>query len=510
MKRFICINTSVCSRTIAFMASLVITLLIVGCGNKATPSNSGDSMSIITSDLKKTLKCFDAFQINNGLIVVRSKEIMVDDRGGFYPYGCIDAKGNVVIPMEYDGINVGNGVILVSKFNKNNNQVVMYGLVDFQGREILPCEYEEIFWPDVSSKRGYIRLRKNGLYGCVDKKGNLMIPIQYESLYPFFEDDAYRFYKEENIPDVYIAIRNGEQQIINLSPEKIKNKPSMPYDVRIIGEYGNQSFMNYQGHIVAGPFQNVRDRMPLFSEGLAAVVNNNKVGFIDMQGVMKIPYKFDYSEYRFNFHSLSFGIFREGLAAMMRNGKWGYIDNIGNTVIPFQYDGAYCFNQGAAVVVKQIGNELKAGLIDKNNAVVLPFEFEGGYSSGDVFVMWKDGLYGVYSPSGVCIAPCQYEPLISFFAGYAAVGFNGKEGLMNEQGRLVIPCEYDALLYDGLSNLVWVKKNGKMGYINLQNQIVVPIVYDAVERIKDDSNLFSVCKDGRYGLFDLYGNCTLE
>ncbi len=271
MKRFICINTSLYNRMIAVMSFLIITLLIVGCDNKVTPSNNGDSMSMITTELKKRLKCFDAFQVTNGLIEVRSKEIMVDYRGGFYPYGCIDAKGNVVIPIKYNGINVGNGVIRVSKFN-NNNQVVMYGLVDFQGRELLPCEYEEIFWPDVSSKRGYIRLRKNGLYGCVDKKGNLLIPIQYESLYPFFGDDAYRVYKEENIPDVYIAIRNGEQQIINLSPEKIKNKPPTPYDVRIIGEYGNQSFMDYQGQIVAGPFQNVRKREPLFPEGLAAVV----------------------------------------------------------------------------------------------------------------------------------------------------------------------------------------------------------------------------------------------
>ena len=44
------------------------------------------------------------------------------------------------------------------------------------------------------------------------------------------------------------------------------------------------------------------------------------------------------------------GTFSEGLAAVKENGKWGYIDTEGNTVIPFQYDLAYSFNEGLAIV----------------------------------------------------------------------------------------------------------------------------------------------------------------
>lgn len=42
--------------------------------------------------------------------------------------------------------------------------------------------------------------------------------------------------------------------------------------------------------------------------------------------------------------------FSEGLAAVKENGKWGYIDTEGNTVIPFQYDGASSFAEGYAIV----------------------------------------------------------------------------------------------------------------------------------------------------------------
>lgn len=42
--------------------------------------------------------------------------------------------------------------------------------------------------------------------------------------------------------------------------------------------------------------------------------------------------------------------FSEGLAAVKQNGKWGYIDTDGKVVIPFQYDQAFAFNEGYAVV----------------------------------------------------------------------------------------------------------------------------------------------------------------
>ena len=44
--------------------------------------------------------------------------------------------------------------------------------------------------------------------------------------------------------------------------------------------------------------------------------------------------------------------FSEGLAAVKQGGKWGYIDETGKTVIPFRYDKAYPFSEGLAVVGK--------------------------------------------------------------------------------------------------------------------------------------------------------------
>ena len=384
--------------------------------------------------------------------------------------------------------------------------------MDFHGNEILPCEYEEIFISDFISKKN-IRVKKNGLYGLVDKKGKVLIPIQYERLNTFYVDEAYRQYEEGDFPDVYIAIRKGKQEVINLTPEVI---PSTPFDVNLIGDYGNQKFVDFRGNLVAGPFQNVRisgdHKIPLFPEGVAAVVKNNKVGFIDMHGNVRIPFDFYYNEFDFNIHSSSFGIFSEGLATMMtKDNKWGYIDKNGKTVIPFMYGAADCFHRGSSIVGKLVGGQARYGMINKNNTLLLPFEFDSGVFTGNVFAMCQNGKWGVYSPSGTCLAPCQYEQQISYFAGYATVMLNGKQGLIDENGQLLISCEYDICMYQEWCNMVWVRKNGKVGCLNMQNEVVVPLEFDDVFGFTvGNHTLFIVRKDGRSGLYDLCGNCSLD
>lgn len=520
-------NVSTRFHTGTFVAALALfaLLLAAGCDNAGNSFKKDDQQCIITPQLKKILKDYDAmFDAQSDLIAVAARTSMVDEMGqDFYPSGCLDMNGRVVIPIKYHSARICDKTIIVSK---NTNQGIRYGILDMNGDEILPFEYEEItpefyfrYCPGDIFAYKYIKIKKNGLYGLVDKTGKVVIPIQYENLGSFYSDNAYRSYTEDELPDIYFAYRkdNGKPEVFNLSQEKMEKKPSTPYDVVWFGKDRNWSFIDYQGHIIAGPFQNARidfnNKEPLFPEGLAAVVKNNKIGFIDMQGKVKIPFKFYYTEFDFNIHK-AFGVFSEGLAAMMKPGnKWGYIDKNGEEVIPFVYGWAGRFHQGSAIVGNLIDGQERYGMIDKNNSVVLPFEFETGTYTGNVYALRQNGKWGVYSPSGVCLTPCQYDRLITFVEGYATVVKDGKQGLINEQGQLLIPCEYEACLYDVCAgaDVVGVKTNGKWGYVDLQNKVVVPIEFDVVDACKGfKGNLFYVIKDGRHGLYDRCGNCTLD
>ena len=69
-----------------------------------------------------------------------------------------------------------------------------------------------------------------------------------------------------------------------------------------------------------------------FSEGLAKVQKNNKLGYVDKDGKEVIPCIYE-TEKLFT----SYG-FSEGLTITAENGKYGYINNEGEKVIPFVYD----------------------------------------------------------------------------------------------------------------------------------------------------------------------------
>lgn len=65
-----------------------------------------------------------------------------------------------------------------------------------------------------------------------------------------------------------------------------------------------------------------------FSEGLAAVENDGKYGYVDKSGEMAVAPRFDCATE-----------FSEGLAAVEINDEWGFIDKSGTFIIKPQFGG---------------------------------------------------------------------------------------------------------------------------------------------------------------------------
>ena len=78
-----------------------------------------------------------------------------------------------------------------------------------------------------------------------------------------------------------------------------------------------------------------------YSEGLKAVEQDGKWGFINQDGELVVPYKYNYVR---SFH--------DGLAMVKLYGKWGYIDWFGNELIPIVFDEVASFRDGYAFVKK--------------------------------------------------------------------------------------------------------------------------------------------------------------
>jgi hypothetical protein len=76
-----------------------------------------------------------------------------------------------------------------------------------------------------------------------------------------------------------------------------------------------------------------------FSDGLAPFYENDKIGFIGLDGQIAIPAQFDDTQG-----------FTEGMAAVLKNERWGFVDTKGRYAIRPRFDGADSFSGGLAPV----------------------------------------------------------------------------------------------------------------------------------------------------------------
>lgn len=123
-------------------------------------------------------------------------------------YGFIDSANNVIIPFEYDEVNISwfsGGIAILQKGNK-------YGAVDKANKTVVPFEYDELGITDGFAK-GYVVGKKGNKTLLVDKTGkpvNLPNIELYEKIQPI-----------ENNLLVVKEKKSGKEGIVDLTGKVI-------------------------------------------------------------------------------------------------------------------------------------------------------------------------------------------------------------------------------------------------------------------------------------------------
>lgn len=107
-------------------------------------------------------------------------------------------------------------------------------------------------------------------------------------------------------------------------------------------------------------------------------------------------------------------------------------------------------------------------------------DFENGFAAVQNGEKW-----GVINTEGKEIVPCTYEMVSSFSDGMACVCKNGKWGYVNENGELAVPCVYE-FAKDFSEGLASVRKNGKEGFINKKGEVAIPFRYEDCGPFKEE------------------------
>ena len=115
----------------------------------------------------------------------------------------------------------------------------------------------------------------------------------------------------------------------------------------------------------------------------------------------------------------------------------------------------------------------------------------------------KNHKFGLVDPNGKVLIPVEYEDIesgVSLSLYWRWAKKDGKYGYLDENGAVVIPFIYDgAKTFSGL--MAAVKKGGKWGYIDTEGTVIIPFAYDELDEFGMD-DYCAAKKNGKWGYID--------
>ncbi|GAB3975393.1 hypothetical protein GCM10028806_32890 [Spirosoma terrae] len=374
--------------------------------------------------------------------------------------GVKDPDGVTIIPAKYDYIGkFVNDRALVCRDGK-------YGYIDKSGILLVPCQFDEAF---DYQKEGLI-VKKDGKWLFINGNGETLKTLEYDRIYQ--HDTLYMVRKNELYG--YLNIKGDEI---------IKPEASVPF----FFENGLSYFGPFGSTVV---FMNTRLKPELmvkgtksedFSEGLAPLALDGKVGFINPKGELVIPNEYDlYEKNGYTF----LPSFYQNFSCVQKNGKYGFINKKGETVIPFQYDYASNFSEQGYTVVEV---NKKKGIIDREgNYLIEPlYEQLDNFYSDDASRAMLNGKYGYIDKTGKVLIPFEYDVVYGFNQGAPFGKKNGKWALLNREGKPVTPFQFEKVYSDFKEGLACVQLNGKYGYINKAGKVMIDYRFDSGENFSE-------------------------
>lgn len=254
--------------------------------------------------------------------------------------------------------------------------------------------------PDPTGER-WTTYTENGLVGYKDQGGNIVIKAQFSRAERFSQGIA-KVYNSTKDANAYI---NTKGKLITPFKYEPAASDSVVYDGLVrVGVYGD--------------------------EVTRAIMNGDVVDYIESEPgkssvvVMKSGKKLNYDL------------------------KYGFINTKGKEVIPFKFDDACHFQDGRAAVLKYQGTYHgvvvnKIGYINTKGKLVIPYQYGGDCVYSLSTFNYKDGM------------TCFFKYLGEGSVTAKGMVMHAPGGIMNKQGKAIIPAKSDRFYYSDNFGLLW-------------------------------------------------------
>ena len=415
----------------------------------------------------------------------------------------IDINGNYVVrPGKYEKIDFDNfseGMCRVTREGKE-------GYIDIYGNEVVPCQWKYVTKFENGFGRVTVQSKEDdsSLSGFVDKTGKVVIPPEYSYLEVVGNSDLirtsvpaclYNFNGDlliENAHEIgricsegkLIVRGNGGVYFVDEKGNKCSKRfvDAGPYNqgYASVSLYnGNkapvEAYLDSEGNILR--FDEYVWLGSFCDDGYAGVSRGSRqVGLINRQFEEVIPciYEEISSLYKYQKRD-SNELFIEGLAKVKKNGEYALINPKNEIILPF---GKYYDIQMLT------GNVLKASTFNKHERK----DKRGNLTTFRTYV--------IIDKEGNQLSDQEYENIFDFNNGFAVVRIEDMYGIIDSQGKEVIPCKYKYDEYTRMDikdfvdyGVVRIKKNGRWGLLNRKGELIVPATYDKMSAFVDGLSL---------------------
>lgn len=449
-----------------------------------------------------------------------TKELfIVQDEGDINSYA-IDRNGNNLY-SQYESVEAINISTIASnipyeksvlKYKENG----LYGIIDLDGKEITDSIYDSI--SSIDYKEGCLKVEVEGKYGIINIKGTEIVKPEYdlvladgyydeESKYKnagfvlrIKTDDGYRFgyadkkgkiileplYNEVNRitelegEDIYlITSNNGRYGLLKNGKEILKNEYTeisfyLSNNLLIVEKDKTKGVVNLEGDnivpidyddiIMGGKYINAQkgDELVIFdsngnnidtdiislnevTDKYSIVIDkDNNYNIVDNEGNKKLENIYTYIEY-----------YKDDKFIVSREGKAGIIDGEGNRLIELKY---------SSIQKIEGTNALQAVDSETNRTDIIDEELNINEGLIGAFLSKKDNYIKMYSETDMKYynlsgKEVEYKDICPNNQMYAD-SKDGKWGLIDKNGNIIVPYEYEAVTEQN-GNVAGVKKDGK-------------------------------------------------
>lgn len=148
------------------------------------------------------------------------------------------------------------------------------------------------------------------------------------------------------------------------------------------------------------------------------------------------------------------------------------------------------------------------GYVNAKGEMVVETIYEEAYDFTENYSkVRKDGKWGVIDTAGNVVVPCQYDKVERYKSDeilYKVCDSNGLWGLM-KPGGVIHECIYTWI--EGCGSCLIISKDGQKGIADISGKIIVPCVYNYLYRF--NSNLITFKKNGLLGFFNNKGEMVV-